>query len=403
MRSAAGNDADGPHGRRSSVESPRPRLFALARLDARAWKNLGAAALAWFLLIAIAFTGWFVIVVPLRADFLDNDLTLVFMAARVGLEHGWSHMYSVPLQQQTFAELRPGVPWHSGRWFTAPPPQVWLLAPLVPLGPNAAVGLGVAVALASLGGAWWLAAPGGGWTRALWLLGALAWYPVLYSLSLVQPDCLVLVLTAAAWKLTERKKPYVAGAVLGLTVLKPQLTLLVPLVLLTSGRWRVAAGWVAVAGLLAALSLIALGPGGLGDYRSILNAAGLVANNRYFTPAYVLGPGPAGYVFAAAVALATAAAGYWNRRATDARVFALGLVACCIGATYWHLQDFTMLVLAAWLFWRDGSPAWQRAWLLVMVAGAEFAWGLGPLPVLVGVAVWFGFLVAPPRVVRVAA
>ena len=27
MRSAVGNNADGPHGRRSSAETPRPRLF----------------------------------------------------------------------------------------------------------------------------------------------------------------------------------------------------------------------------------------------------------------------------------------------------------------------------------------------------------------------------------------
>jgi hypothetical protein len=93
-------------------------------------------------------------------------------------------------------------------------------------------------------------------------------------------------------------------------------------------------------------------------------------------------------------------AGYLNRHAGDARVFALGLVATTIGATYWHLQDFTVLVLAAWLFWRDSPPAWQRWWLLVVVVGGEFAWGLTPLPVLIGVAAWFAFLVAPPKVLR---
>jgi len=77
--------------------------------------------------------------------------------------------------------------------------------------------------------------------------------------------------------------------------------------------------------------------------------------------------------------------------------FALGLVAAAIGATYWHLQDFTVIVLAAWLFWRDQPPAWQRWWLLVVVIGGEFAWGLTPLPILVGLAVWFVCLLAPAR------
>jgi hypothetical protein len=355
------------------------------------------------LLIAIAFTGWFVIVVPLRADFLDNDLTLVYMAARIGVEHGWSHIYSLPLQQQTFSELRPGVSWHSGRWFVAAPPYAWLLGPLVPLGPGGAVAIWLAVAVLSLAGAWWVAAPASRWTRVLWLLGALAWYPVLYALSLVQPDFVAMLLVAAGWKLAESRRPYLAGAVLGLTVIKPQLVLLLPLVLLTSGRWRVVVTWAAVAAALALVSLVVLGPGGLGDYRSILNQVQQIPNNRYFTPAYVLGPGPLGYAFSAMVVVIAGVAGYVNRHAGLARVFALGLVATAIGATYWHLEDFSILVLAAWFFWRDEPPAWQRAWLLVVALCAEFAWGLTPLPVLLGVAVWFAFLVVRPGARRVTA
>jgi hypothetical protein len=66
-----------------------------------------------------------------------------------------------------------------------------------------------------------------------------------------------------------------------------------------------------------------------------------------------------------------------------------------LGSTYWHLQDFTILVIAAWLFWRDHPAAWQR-WLLLLVAIAgELAWPLTPLPILIGVAVWFACLVMP--------
>jgi len=97
------------------------------------------------------------------------------------------------------------------------------------------------------------------------------------------------------------------------------------------------------------------------------------------------------------VVAATVVGAYANRHAGDARIFALGLVASAIGATYWHLQDFTVLVLAAWLFWRDQPPAWQRWWLLVVVIGGEFAWGLTPLPILVGLLVWFVCLLAPAR------
>ena len=340
------------------------------------------------------------VVVPLRAEFLDNDLTLVYTAARIGLDHGWSYIYSIPLLHEYFLLFRPHAVWNDGGWYLSTPPYAWLLVPLTPLGPEAAVAIWLVLALVCLVAAWWMAAPGAGWTRALWLLGAFAWYPVLYALSLVQPAFLVVLLVAVAWRLCRAGKPFVAGLVLGLSAIKPQLTLLLPLVLLASGRWRVAAGWAVVAGSLAVLSVLSLGQQGLTDYRDILSAAQQMPNNRYFTPAYLLGPGPLSYAAAALVIVAAVAGGFINRQASDARVFALGLVATTIGATYWHLQDFTLLVLAAWLFWRDHPPAWQRAWLLVVVIGGEFAWGLTPLPVLFGVAVWFVSLLAPPRVPR---
>jgi len=343
-------------------------------------------------------------VVPLTADFLDNDLTLVFMAARIGLEHGWSHIYSADLQRQVFHELRPQAMFDNGGWwYLNTPPFAWLVAPLVPLGAEAAVATWLAISLASLVATWWIAAPGTGRMRALWLLGAFAWYPVLYALSLVQPDFLIVLLVALAWKLSQAGRPYLAGAVLGLTAIKPQLTLLLPLLLLTSGQWRIAIAWAAVAGGLGVLSLISLGPNGLSDYRSLISQAQGIANNRYFTLAYVLGPGALAYIASAVVTVVAAVAAYLNRQATGARIFALGLVATALAATYWHLQDFTMLVLAAWLFWRDSPPAWQRWALLLVVVGGELAWGLTPLPVLLGVAIWFGELAVPAKVSRVAA
>ena len=400
MRSAVGNNADGPHGRRSSVEDPRPRLFT--RLDASAWRNLGAAGLTWFLLIALAFTGWFVVVVPLRADILDNDLTLIYIGVRIGLEHGWSHIYSLPLQHDLFTQLRPHAVFNDGERFVSPPPFAWLVLPLTALGAAGAVYAWLVVSLAALVAAWWISAPGRLPVRGLWLLGALAWYPVLYGLSLAQADLAIVVIVAASWKLARAGQPYLAGLVLGLSAIKPQLTLLVPLVLLFSGRWRIAAAWAVTVSVLAAASLALIGAQGLNDYLSLLNEAQHVTNNRYFTLAVVLGPGPFGYVAQALVVVLAAAGAYLNRHRSDSHVFALGLVATTLGATYWHLQDFTILVLAAWLFWREGQPAWQRWWLLAIVLAGEFAWAMTPLPLLLGLAVWFAVLIAP-KVSRVPA
>jgi hypothetical protein len=343
------------------------------------------------------------VVVPLRADILDNDLTLIYIGVRIGLEHGWSHIYSLPLQHDLFTQLRPHAVFNDGERFVSPPPFAWLVLPLTALGAAGAVYAWLTLSLAALVAAWWLAAPGRWPVGALWLLGALASYPVLYGLSLAQADLAIVLIVAASWKLSQSGKPYLAGAVLGLSAIKPQLTLLVPLALLFSGRWKIVAAWAATVSVLGAASLALIGSQGLHDYLGLLNEAQHVTNNRYFTLAFVLGPGPISYVAEAIVVVAAAAAAYLNRHGSDARIFALGLVATTLGATYWHLQDFTILVLAAWLFWRDGPPAWQRWMLLVIAVAGEFAWPLTPLPVLLGVTVWFIVLVAPPKVSQVAA
>jgi hypothetical protein len=341
------------------------------------------------------FTGWFVVVKPLRADILDNDLTLVYIGARIGLEQGWSHVYSVTAQHDLFTQLRPNAVFHGALRFLSPPPYAWLVLPISGLGATAVVYIWLAVSLVALIAAWWIAAPGQGRMRWLWLLGALAWYPLLYSLALAQPDMVLLLVVAAAWKLAQAGKPLLAGIVLGLSVLKPQLLLLLPLVLVVSGRWRIAAAWAATASALALVSLLVIGSQGLSDYLNLLSEARQVTNNRYYTMAYLLGPGLLTDVAQGIVVAITVVGAYLNRHASLERAFALGLVATMLAATYWHVQDFTILVVAAWLFWRDHPPAWQRWWLLVVAIAGEFAWPLTPLAILVGMAVWFACLVAP--------
>lgn len=294
-------------------------------------------------------------------------------------------------------QLRPHQVFHTGEWFISPPPYAWLVLPLLPLGPEVITYVWLLLLLAALAAAWWIAAPGRGVTRGLWLLGALAWYPLLYSVGLVQPDLLLLLIVAAAWALSRSGRPYAAGAVLGLAAIKPQLALVVPLILLMAGRWRIFVGFAAVAGSLVILSLLVIGPHGLSDYRSLLSMEQAVPNNRYFTLAYPLGGGALSYAAAGAVVLIALTAAFLNRRESDERLFALGLLATALSATYWHLQDFTILVLAAWLFWQANPPAWQRAWLLVVAVTAEFAWGFTPLPLLTALVAWFAFVAVPTR------
>jgi hypothetical protein len=364
---------------------------------------VGAVGLGWFLLLGGGFIAWNVIVVPLNREILDNDLTLVYIGARIGIEHGWSHLYALSLQHQMFVQLRPGAPFNDGERFISPPPSAWVLVPLTVFGPAATVYAWLAASIASLVAAWWIAAPGVRRTRILWLIAAAAWYPVQYSLSLAQPDLLVLLAAVACWKLADMGKPYLAGAVLGVSVLKPQLTLAVPLVLLAAGRWRIVVAWAATVGVLGIVSVLVLGQQGLSDYRMLLSGAEHVANNRYFTPAYVFGSGALSYAVQGILVAVGVSGAYLNRHSSLARLFALGLVTSTLGATYWHLQDYAILVGAAWLFWHEPAPAWQRWWLIVVVIGGELGWPLTPLPILIGLAVWLVYLaLPPPRTLRAA-
>jgi hypothetical protein len=344
-----------------------------------------------------AITGYWV-VLPVTRDPLDNDFTLVFIAVRIGFEHGWSHIYSLALQHDLFTQLRPGVFFNDGQRYIAPPPLAWLTVPLTPLGAAGAFYAWTLISVGALLAAWWIAAPATGLQRWLWLLGAVAWYPVLYGLAFGQPALVVLLTVTATWKLLDSGRPVPAGVVLGVGMsLKPQLVLALPFVLLAAGQWRVVAAWAVSIGVLAAASVVMLGASGLSDYRGLLTEAQTLVNNRYFTPAYVVGPGVLSYVVEAVILIAAAIAAYTQRRAQPDRIFALGLVASAFGATYWHLQDFTILLGAAWLFWRADPPLWQRAWLAVVALTIELAWPLTPLPLLIAVAAWFVFLCVPQR------
>ncbi len=336
--------------------------------------------------------------VPVSNDPLANDFTLVYIAARIGILNGWSHVYSLALQHQYFAQLRPGVFFNDGQRFIAPPPLAWLTAPLTTLQPATAFYVWLALSIAALVAAWWIAAPGAGGERWIWLIAVFAWYPVLYALQYGQPAPLVLLAVVACWALAERDRNNLAGIVLALgTVLKPQLVLAVPLVLLVAGRWRIFGAWAVTVAAFAAVSLATLAASGLADYRSLLAEAQTLPNNRYFTLAFLLGPGPLSYAAQAIVLVAAAVAAHINRSASLGRLIALGLVAGAFGSSYWHLQDFTILMGAAWLHWRDNPPAWQRAWLGVTAVTMELAWPLTPLPLLIAMAVWLGMISVPAR------
>jgi alpha-1,2-mannosyltransferase len=314
-------------------------------------------------------------------DNFHNDFTFYFAAARLGLAHGWSHLYDLKLQQQQLDAIGSRITVAQLARYVSPPPLAWLTVPLTLLPYRVAYWVWSAILLAALGVVWQLAAPGRGRSRVLFLIAAVGWLPVIYGLQLGQPALLVAAAVAAAYALLRGKSEWVAGAVLGLLVLKPQLALLVPAALLVTGRWRAFAASAVALAVLGVASAIALGPRGIADYQGILSFATTVPENQSQTLAPWIHNLEATRVVQAVIAVWAIALAYRLRARGLETTLAIALVGGLAASPYVHYDDLTMLGLAILLFMRGPCPRGTYVYALALFIVAEGfpVWGAGPV------------------------
>lgn len=298
---------------------------------------------------------------------------MTYVAAQAGLRYGWSSIYdqrtlralsaAFPPDQRTINDLYT---------YVHPPLVAWLFAPLTAFTEPVAYLVWTVLSLAALVVAWQIAAPfGAGLAKAVVLLAAIGLWPVLSAFYYGQPDILVLVAVAASWWLVKRDRPIAAGLALAVAVfLKPQLVWMVPVALLVSGRYRVVAGWASGCVLLGAASALSLGPAGLQSWVGALQAGQADPAHTVNTLLHFFGLGPvtiALWILFAAGALAVA---FRQRRDVDT-VFVAGVLGSVLVTFHFHELDYSILVLAAWLFLRTAPALWQRLWLGAGMASLE--------------------------------
>src|SRR5258708_19006139 len=75
-----------------------------------------------------------------------------------------------------------------------------------------------------------------------------------------------------AWRLMREDKEIATGVLLSTIFLKPNTAILVPVVLLAAGRYRVFAAWLAAGAVLVVIALLVLGPEGLSGYLNQLRS-----------------------------------------------------------------------------------------------------------------------------------
>ncbi|HET7420276.1 MAG TPA: glycosyltransferase 87 family protein [Candidatus Dormibacteraeota bacterium] len=327
-----------------------------------------------------------------------EDYRLHMVAARVGLQHGWSRIYDLDLMKAASAGLGPvGSLIDTNHVFMSPPPAAWMVVPIAWLPLQAGYLLWTLLSLALFVAAWWLVVPGTRLARVTVLLISLAVWPVHYQFWLGQWVVLTLALLALTWWLLERDRWVAAGVVLALALcFKTQDVLLVPLALLVSGRWRPVAVAAGVGAVVAGAALASLGPDGVRDW---LNIASQIHADPYQAPmTYSSLFGRGALTTAVELVLGAAAIAFaWRRRESLDVVMALGIVGSTASAVYLHEDDMTILVLAAWLVLRSEPGLLQRAWLVAGIVAAQFlAIGL-PVPMLLWEPVWIALLGLQPE------
>jgi hypothetical protein len=324
-----------------------------------------------------------------------NDFRLAYSAAAVGIKDGYSHLYDLAAQKTAIENLGPGF---NPQPFISPPPLAWLVTPLLALPFNIALVIWTLALLAALVLAWHLLAPPGRLTRAAHLALLLGLFPVAFGVMVGQPGALVAAVVVASWWLMRQERPVLAGLVLSLIVVKPQLALLVPLCVLASGRAKTFGSWLAASIFIGLIALAMLGSEGVARYLAVLADTQSPAWDitRRYSISGPLGLGPLLNATQLLVLIITLVVAWRHRHGGPEVPLAAGLLGSLLFTPYLAFQDFLMLVVVAWLLLRSPLKAWQVGLLVLGYVLLEFALVVMAVPILVAEALLLLSLLAGP-------
>jgi hypothetical protein len=249
-------------------------------------------------------------------------------------------------------------------------------------------------------------------TRVAIVLCASLSTPVVDTLLLGQLDLLVLAGVIGCYALMQRERKFAAGAALSLTLLKPQVTAAVVLLLLVKREWRVLTGFAWEGVVLLLVPAVLLGPHILIDQARLIASmpgetngqavmAGMMVNVRggIVSVSGISNPWAWAPPLAviAVVSLWAAVRAWRERTALDAQSWAIALALPLLCSPHVHMQTMVLLVAAGVLYARAAADAGQQigiepvlaayvgvgAFWLLSVAGVSLMFA----PVLVAFAV----------------
>lgn len=351
---------------------PSPRTLLLALAAGAFWWLVLADSVLWFHTFPRP---------PIPADFQPY-----FGAARIGLQHGWSHIYDLGLQRIEFYLVNPpSRVFDAQSIFVTPPPMAWIIAPLAAALPySVAYWLFVSVLAIAYAVTGWSVTPGSPVTRAAVVLAGATTYPVLICLGMGQVALLVGVAVVVSWVLLRRGHWVASGLVLSALVLKPQVAYLVPLALIAWGAWRPAAVAAVSAAVIAAVAALSLGSAGLSEFSHAIAIENRNLDNQIWTPAIFFGPNAVAYAVEVVAAVTVLVIAFLARRRRDpGTAIVAGLVGSLVAAPYHHGADSFCLVAAFWIALNLRPSRVLAVWLGLGAVAAFLEPPTGPRALLV--------------------
>ncbi|MFN2581742.1 MAG: glycosyltransferase family 87 protein [Candidatus Dormibacteria bacterium] len=311
----------------------------------------------------------YLLIEPLRAvrDVRDTDFAVFASAGRLVATPA-ACLYC-PEAQRAAASAYLGMPVPSGwtQYFVNPPAAAWVIRPFALLPPSVGMALFALAALVAIAAALVVGVrllgslkPG----SRLLAIAAVCSLPSAAGIALGQwtPFLSLPLLAAVAWSTRERR-PLLAGLLLALLLVKPQLVWLVPVALVIAQRWRMLGGFAIGAALWLSASLIVVA-GRAADWISLVAHSGAsVAGESLSIPgaaAGVTGIPEASAVATLALALAAlfAAWRYRGRLRRDvAATVALAVAASLLLAPHCNPGDLALLAPLLLLWGRRSLAA----------------------------------------------
>ncbi|HLJ16162.1 MAG TPA: glycosyltransferase family 87 protein [Bryobacteraceae bacterium] len=221
------------------------------------WINLAIAA--------IASAYWLTSGVTLVHHAVHYNFLSFYSGASLARHGDFHHLYDLSIVSELQKRLLPDtgepVP------FTRPPMYAVMQAPLTLLSIVPAYGVYISLQIAALFGCWALACRKFG---ADALVYCSLYLPSAYGLMHGQDNVWMLFILIVAFSLAESGMDIAAGTVLALGLIKFNLLLLFPFVLLLQKRWRMLFSFGVFGLAQASLSAILIGKTGLQQYRALL-------------------------------------------------------------------------------------------------------------------------------------